>query len=114
MSAKNAANQLARECIVTALLQLLKEKPLSALSISEITSRAGVSRMTYYRNYKSKEDINNAVIIASTNNAFIVVSIFVLLFILSPSILYLDYTTLYIYLTIKRCISTSYNYLINL
>lgn len=41
MSAKNAANQLARECIVTALLQLLKEKPLSALSISEITSRAG-------------------------------------------------------------------------
>lgn len=57
MSAKNAANQLARECIVTALLQLLKEKPLSALSISEITSRAGVSRMTYYRNYKSKEDI---------------------------------------------------------
>lgn len=55
--ARNTANLLARECIVTALLQLLKEKPLSALSISEITSRAGVSRMTYYRNYKSKEDI---------------------------------------------------------
>ena len=64
--------------------------------------------------YKSKEDINNAVIIASTNNAFIVVSIFVLLFILSPSILYLYYTTLYIHLTTKRCIFTSYNYLINL
>ena len=55
--ARNTANLLARECIVTALLQLLKEKPLSALSISEITSRAGVSRMTYYRNYKSNEDI---------------------------------------------------------
>ena len=54
---KNQANQLARECIVTALMQLLKEKPLSAISISELTQRAGVSRMTYYRNYQSKEDI---------------------------------------------------------
>lgn len=54
---KNQANQLARECIVTALMQLLKEKPLSAISISELTERAGVSRMTYYRNYQSKEDI---------------------------------------------------------
>ena len=54
---KNQANRLARECIVTALMQLLKEKPLSAISVSELTERAGVSRMTYYRNYKSKEDI---------------------------------------------------------
>ncbi len=54
---KNQANKLARECIVTALMQLLKEKPLSAISISELTERAGVSRMTYYRNYQSKEDI---------------------------------------------------------
>lgn len=54
---KNQSNKLARECIVTALMQLLKEKPLSAISISELTERAGVSRMTYYRNYQSKEDI---------------------------------------------------------
>lgn len=54
---KNQANKLARECIVTALMQLLKEKSLSAISISELTQRAGVSRMTYYRNYQSKEDI---------------------------------------------------------
>lgn len=54
---KNHANQLARECIVTALVQLLKEKPLSAISISELTEKAGVSRMTYYRNYQAKEDI---------------------------------------------------------
>lgn len=57
---KNQANKLARECIVTALMQLLKEKPLSAISISELTQRAGVSRMTYYRNYQSKEDIFSA------------------------------------------------------
>lgn len=54
---KNQANILAKECIVTALMQLLKEKPLSAISISELTEKAGVSRMTYYRNYQSKEDI---------------------------------------------------------
>ena len=43
--------------MVTALMLLLKEKPLSAISISELTEKAGVSRMTYYRNYQSKEDI---------------------------------------------------------
>lgn len=54
---KNPANLLSRECLVTALMQLLKDKPLSAISISELTNKAGVSRMTYYRNYQSKEEI---------------------------------------------------------
>lgn len=51
------SNRLARECMVTALMQLLKTRPLSAITISELTAKAGVSRMTYYRNYSSKEDI---------------------------------------------------------
>ena len=38
-------------------MELVKDKPLSAISICEITSKAGVSRMTYYRNYSSKEEI---------------------------------------------------------
>lgn len=54
---KNSANLLARECMVTALIQLLKTKSLSAISISELTEKAGVSRMAYYRNYETKEDI---------------------------------------------------------
>lgn len=54
---KNAANLLARECMVTALIQLLNEKPLSAITVSELTERAGVSRMAYYRNYHTKEEI---------------------------------------------------------
>ena len=54
---KNQANLIAKECIVSALLQLIKEKPLSAITISELTARAGVSRMTFYRNYHSKEEI---------------------------------------------------------
>ena len=57
MKKKNQSNQLAKECIVTALIQLTEQKPFSAITISELTDRAGVSRMTYYRNYTSKEDV---------------------------------------------------------
>lgn len=53
----SASNLLVKEFILSALLKLLKEKPLSAISISELCSRAGVSRMTFYRNYASKEEI---------------------------------------------------------
>lgn len=40
-----------------AFMELLSEKPLDVITITEITSRAGVSRMTFYRNYNSKEEI---------------------------------------------------------
>jgi len=53
----SSSNILAKECIVSAMLQLIKEKPLSSINISELCKRAGVSRMTFYRNYDSKEDI---------------------------------------------------------
>lgn len=46
-----------KEQIVNALLDLMKEKKYDEISISEITKRAGVSRVSYYRNYNSKEDI---------------------------------------------------------
>lgn len=54
---KHPSNRLVREYMITALMQLLREKPLSAISVSELAARAGVSRMTYYRNYACKEDI---------------------------------------------------------
>ncbi|WP_099468724.1 TetR/AcrR family transcriptional regulator [Konateibacter massiliensis] len=57
MKKSNQANLLARECIVTALMHLADQKPLSTISISELAKRAGVSRMTYYRNYSSKEEV---------------------------------------------------------
>ena len=53
----NEANALTKECIVTALLRLMKVKSYSSISITDITNLAGVSRMAYYRNYKSKDDI---------------------------------------------------------
>lgn len=51
------ANRLVRESIETALILLMKERTFQAISITDIVTRAGVSRSGYYRNYSSKEDI---------------------------------------------------------
>ena len=40
-----------------ALIQLMHTKDYNDITITDITKRAGVSRMSYYRNYKSKDDI---------------------------------------------------------
>ena len=57
---KKQTNRMCRERIVDALVALLQEKPLSVISVSELTERAGVFRMTYYRNYSTKEEILTA------------------------------------------------------
>jgi AcrR family transcriptional regulator len=49
--------RITKESIQTALILLLKEKKWEHITISNIVEKAGVSRMAYYRNYKSKEDI---------------------------------------------------------
>lgn len=54
---KSAANELSKECIYSALLQLMEQMPYSEITVTDIAKRAGVSRMTYYRNYSSKDDI---------------------------------------------------------
>lgn len=54
---KENASRFLRNCIFEALILLMKQKPYDDIAISEITNRAGVSRMTYYRTYTSKEDI---------------------------------------------------------
>ena len=46
--------------IATAFVELLKENTVEdaeMITISQITTRAKVSRMAYYRNFKSKVDI---------------------------------------------------------
>ncbi len=57
MEKQNEINILTKECILTALLRLMDEKPYGSISITDITTLAGVSRMAYYRNYSSKEEI---------------------------------------------------------
>lgn len=53
----NGGHQLAIDSIYTALLQLMEQKPYNEISITDIVKRAGVSRMAYYRNYQTKDEI---------------------------------------------------------
>ena len=46
-----------KQRVVDSLLKLLDEKPMEDITISELKQRAGISRMTFYRNYRGKEDI---------------------------------------------------------
>jgi AcrR family transcriptional regulator len=42
-----------QSAIAEALLNLMKEKPYSKISVSEICKRAGVSRQTFYTLFES-------------------------------------------------------------
>ena len=53
----NMQNILTKESIFTALMILMEKKDFKEISITEITKKAGVSRMAFYRNYDEKEDI---------------------------------------------------------
>ncbi|MGI6046191.1 MAG: TetR/AcrR family transcriptional regulator [Eggerthellaceae bacterium] len=50
-------NAITRERIEATLIALMSEKDFSDITITDITKKAGVSRLAYYRNYESKEDI---------------------------------------------------------
>lgn len=50
-------NTYVKAQMTDALLKLLKEKELKNISVSEITALAQVGRISFYRNYKEKEDI---------------------------------------------------------
>ncbi len=54
---RSARNLFIKECLFTALLDLIKRKELSKISVTELTKRAGVSRMAFYRNYDSIPEI---------------------------------------------------------
>ena len=51
------ANVYVKNEMYKALLKLLEEKSFSSISVSDITTEANVSRMSFYRNYNSIEDI---------------------------------------------------------
>jgi len=50
-------NEFLKECIADALLKLMDRKPYKKISITELTNVANVGRATYFRNFKSKEDV---------------------------------------------------------
>lgn len=51
------SNRLTKECLSTALICLMGEKPFDKITITELVKRSGVSRTAFYRNYTRKEDI---------------------------------------------------------
>lgn len=46
-----------KDFITTAMLQMLTKEKLSALTVSQVCKRAGVSRMAFYRNFEGLEQI---------------------------------------------------------
>ncbi|MCC8102288.1 MAG: TetR family transcriptional regulator C-terminal domain-containing protein [Clostridiales bacterium] len=44
-------------CIFTALTLLMEQKEYKYITVTDIARKSGVSRITYYRTYSSKEDI---------------------------------------------------------
>ena len=51
------ANGGVKESIELALIDLMQAKAFSSISVKEITEHAHVSRMSFYRNFSSKEDV---------------------------------------------------------
>jgi len=54
--------------ITEALFNLMKKKDFNSISITEICNKAGTGRMSFYRNFDSKEDIIKKWITNTTDN----------------------------------------------
>lgn len=50
-------NRITKDCIQSALVVLMSEKPFDKITITEIVKQSGVSRTAFYRNFSSKEDV---------------------------------------------------------
>lgn len=57
MDKRKEANMRVKGNITKALFDLMHEKSFSDISISELIRTAGVARVSFYRNYESKEDV---------------------------------------------------------
>lgn len=57
MARKKNSGDFLKECMADALFILLQTKSIEEITISEVTALANVSRITYYRNFTSKESM---------------------------------------------------------
>ena len=57
MNKKQEANSLVKECITTALLQMMETTPYEQIAITDLVKKAGVGRVSFYRNFESKKDV---------------------------------------------------------
>ena len=51
------ANALVKDCLKTALMELIRDRSYKDLTVSELCRKAGVSRMAFYRNYQVVNDL---------------------------------------------------------
>ncbi|WP_150538517.1 TetR/AcrR family transcriptional regulator [Actinobacillus vicugnae] len=54
---KKTVNDVVKESITEALLRLMQQKDFYTITVTELTNLAGVSRVSFYRNFGSKEDV---------------------------------------------------------
>ena len=57
MGSKEEQKIQSKGLIVQSLVYLMRKKSFHEIKITEICKKAGVSRLSYYRNFESKEDI---------------------------------------------------------
>lgn len=57
MKRKNEAHELVLQCLSEALLKLMEKKPFKEIKVSELCEKAGVSRVSFYRNFNLMSDI---------------------------------------------------------
>jgi len=57
MSRRSESTEFLKECMADALILLLQKKPLEKIGVNEIAEAAGVSRVTYFRHFQSKEEV---------------------------------------------------------
>ena len=57
MNKKQEANAFVKECITTALLQMMENMPFDDIAITDLVKKAGVGRVSFYRNFESKKDV---------------------------------------------------------
>ena len=57
MRRRQETTEMLKESMGDALLSLMKEKPLEKITIEEMTAKADVGRVTYFRYFKSKDEV---------------------------------------------------------
>ena len=59
--------QKAKDYITEALLQLMEKNDYQDISITDITKKAGVNRVTFYRNFNNKDEESKAYAVINKN-----------------------------------------------
>ena len=58
-------NKIIKESLGQALILLMNKKAFKAITITELCRKAGVSRMAFYGNYKTKESLLKGIVLES-------------------------------------------------